>query len=155
MRLQNLQQNANLFLREPLVVFSFFVQIEELQFERVAFVPEEEDSRSKNPEYSGDDEQLADGRDADTEDENRRKSEKQSDRAFDRNSINPNATVIPDFIGPWAIHKNSSFQNRLGTLRKSQEKVNRADNLPPVPDSGSEDPATGDDDGSEYFGQVA
>ena len=35
-------------------------------------MPIEEDSRSKNPEYSGDDEQLADGRDADTEDENRR-----------------------------------------------------------------------------------
>jgi hypothetical protein len=111
------------------VVLFLFVQIEELQFERVALVPEEEDSRSKNPEYSGDDEQLADGRDADTEDENRRKNEKQSDRAFDRNSINPNATVKPGFIGPWAIHKNSSFQSSLRALRKSQEKAHRADDL--------------------------
>jgi hypothetical protein len=58
------------------VVLFLFVQIEELDFVRMALMPIEEDSRSKNPEYSGDDEKLADGRDADTEDENRRKNEK-------------------------------------------------------------------------------
>ena len=69
------------------VILFLFVQIKGLDFVRMVHVPIQQKCRPENPQRSSNDEKLADSLDADTEDENRRKSEKQANRAFDRYAV--------------------------------------------------------------------
>ena len=84
--------------------------MQDLDSDRVAFVPIQQNSGSENPQGQSNGEDLADCRDADAEDEARGQNEKESGRTFDRNVRNRNAAVVTDCIVHWLIHIHSPFQ---------------------------------------------